>query len=319
MQMGAHLTPKSSNTETLHPNVNRVLPNPTPITKMCKHKRLVGQENISLDNARICSACLPGKKAPLVTCKVNKTKIDLVVDTGATITVFKKTRDLPKSKLRLKSATSHKASLYGPEWTNIQFGKQVFRFPVYEADITENLLGYDFIDAFEGIVNTKTKELELENNVRVPFKIVESQHKGDFGSGNLSYIVRANQKILLKPFVERQVSTKLETDLVADELELSDALLSMTINEPCLVPQTSEELATPSEPGEQTSTVGSELRTDGGDHALHDAISTNSTQSTNKKEMVWCATKTAATTNKEKGKKVIQPRERADIKSIWVC
>ena len=116
----------------------------------------------------------------MIQCSIESETKQVIIDTGATITVFKRTRNLPESKLRLKSATSHKAALYGPEWTDIKVGKQVYRFPVYEADISENLLGYDFLDTFEGVVNTKTQQLELEGDVKVPYKVVHSVHKGDF-------------------------------------------------------------------------------------------------------------------------------------------
>ena len=188
----------------------------------------------------------------MIQCSIENETKQVIIDTGATITVFKRTRNLPESKLRLKSATSHKAALYGPEWTDIKVGKQVYRFPVYEADISENLLGYDFLDTFEGVVNTKTRQLELEGDVKVPYKVVHSVHKGDFASGKVSYAIRANQKILLKPFVERQISTKLETDLEIDQVGLADALRDLTISGYTRLPEEDVRLATLSTPSEQS-------------------------------------------------------------------
>ena len=203
----------------------------------------------------------------MIQCLIENESKQVIIDTGATITVFRKTRNLPVSKLRLKSATSHKAALYGPEWTDIKVGGQVYRFPVYEADISENLLGYDFLDTFEGVVNTKTRQLELENNVQVPYTVVHSVHKGDFSSGKVSYAVRANQRILLKPFVERQISTKLETDLEIDEVGLADALRDLTISGYTRLPKEEQRLATLSTPEEQsihTNVTGSPTSNNGG-------------------------------------------------------
>ena len=184
-------------------NLKEPIIEPTPIMKACKHHKRTDKENMDPAQAVKCTACQPHKKGPMIQCSIENETKQVIIDTGATITVFKRTRNLPESKLRLKSATSHKAALYGPEWTDIKVGKQVYRFPVYEADISENLLGYDFLDTFEGVVNTKTQQLELEGDVKIPYKVVHSVHKGDFASGKVSYAIRANQKILLKPFVER--------------------------------------------------------------------------------------------------------------------
>ena len=77
--------------------------------------------NTNEDEDKRCDVCTAGKdspkfkSAPYIKCAVKGENVEALIDTGAQITVFKRTRmDLPKANLKMKSATSHKAALYGP-------------------------------------------------------------------------------------------------------------------------------------------------------------------------------------------------------------
>lgn len=119
-----------------------------------------------------------------------------------------------ESKLRLKSATSHKAKLYGPVETEIVISGHIFKYKVYEAEIEENLLGYDFLEYFGAVIRTKEKilEFELGQTIRTPFKIGHAKNRGKFASGEVYYVIRAGTKTVLKPFVEKELATVLYTD-----------------------------------------------------------------------------------------------------------
>lgn len=156
-----------------------------------------------------------GSKAPVLECVINGKSQDVVIDTGAVITVFKKShRNLTPSKLRLKSATSHKAILYGPVETDIIISGFNFKYRVYEAEIEENLLGYDFLESFGATIKTQERMLEFNVNIKItsPFRIGHAKSKGQFRSGEVYYTVRSENRTVLKPFVESKITTVLKTD-----------------------------------------------------------------------------------------------------------
>ncbi|KAK3918278.1 Gag-Pol polyprotein [Frankliniella fusca] len=166
-----------------------------------------------------CRACNINRMAPILKCRIEGKETYSVADTGATITVFKRTgRDLPQSKLRMKGATSHTGILFGPAMTRITINGKDYNYPVYEADIEENLLGFDFMDKYDAVIKVKNKEIYFGDN-KAPFEMGKSKEKGKFDSGKLFYTVRAGKDLILKPFVEKEISTFLETDFQADELE----------------------------------------------------------------------------------------------------
>jgi len=180
-----------------------------------------------------CSVCEAGldepkiRNAPYIKCTIFGKEIEALIDTGAQITILKRSRmDLPVAKLRMKSATSHKAILYGPVWTKIEIKGEPYPFPVYEADIGENLIGYDFLEFFDVRIRAKGRYIKIGSEQKVPFTVKKSPTKGKFNDGKLYYVVRANQRMLLRPFTNRQLETKLDADLKADELDGASAWLS---------------------------------------------------------------------------------------------
>jgi len=182
------------------------------------------------DHCKLCASCTnqhSRKCAPFVKCKIEGTETEAIVDTGAQITVFKRTRkDLPVAKLRMKSATAHKATLYGPKVTQIEINGKSYPYPVYEADVAENLIGYDFMDHYDARIRIRAKCLELGPVDKVPFRVDKSITKGQYGDGSLYYIVRANTRMLLRPMMHKELQTYVETDMKADELEEASAWLT---------------------------------------------------------------------------------------------
>ncbi|KAK3918320.1 Retrovirus-related Pol polyprotein from transposon 412 [Frankliniella fusca] len=118
----------------------------------------------------------------------------------------------------MKGATSHTGILYGPVMTKITIQGKDYNYPVYEANIEENLLGFDFMEKFDATIKVKRQEIYFGDN-KVPFQLGKSKERGNFDSGKLFYTVRAGKDLILRPFVEKEVSTFLETDFQADELE----------------------------------------------------------------------------------------------------
>lgn len=149
-----------------------------------------------------------------------------VVDTGAGITVFKRKRmELSVARLRMKNATAHSATLYGPVKTEIDIQGNTYTFPVYEANIAENLIKYDFLEKFNAKLQVREGWMMLGKH-KVPFKKSIPINKGDFEGSKLYYTVRTSHRVLLRPYVERQLQTELETDRTTDELGPPDALLA---------------------------------------------------------------------------------------------
>jgi len=182
------------------------------------------------DHCNLCASCInrtSKKCAPFVACTINGVLSEAIVDTGAQITVFKRTRrDLPVAKLKMKSATAHRATLYGPTLTQIELNGKKFPYPVYEAEVAENLIGYDFMDHFDARIRIRDKCLKLGPDHKVPFRVDKSITKGQFRDGNLYFVVRANRRMLLRPMMSRELQTKVETDLSADELGEASAWLT---------------------------------------------------------------------------------------------
>ncbi|XP_034249687.1 uncharacterized protein LOC117650391 [Thrips palmi] len=185
----------------------------------CTSKILNEEQHPDCDVCTSCKDVPKLRNAPYIKCEILGTQTEALLDTGAQITVLKRTRkDLPQAKLRLKSATAHRAPLYGPTWTDFQIKGKTYSFQVYEADISENLIGYDFMEHFDVRVHAKGRFAKFGSKVRVPFRVRKSPTKGKFDDGTLYYVVRANQRTLLRPFVTKKLETKLDADLEADEL-----------------------------------------------------------------------------------------------------
>jgi len=169
----------------------------------------------------------------VVDCQIEGVADEALLDTGAQITVFRRSnRKLPVARLRMKSATSHKASLYGPLWTDVKIGGKTYPFQVYEADIDENLLGYDFMDYYDADLKIKRRVLKLGKD-EIPFRVQKSENKGKFDDGKIYYAVRANHRMVLRPFVEKEVSTYLEVDTeeTVDELNVASMWVVPEVSE----------------------------------------------------------------------------------------
>ncbi|KAK3913068.1 Retrovirus-related Pol polyprotein from transposon 412 [Frankliniella fusca] len=156
----------------------------------------------------------------MIDCKILNVNKSGCIDTAAVITVIPRTRDLPVAKLKLKGVTSHKANLYGPAMTEFEIGGKVFKHNTYEADIHENILGIDFLHKFDAVIGIKKQVLEIGeglDRVQVPFTLGETKTARIYTTDRVAYTIRAEGSFKLRPFVEREIQTKLETDAVTDE------------------------------------------------------------------------------------------------------
>ncbi|KAK3925581.1 Transposon Ty3-I Gag-Pol polyprotein [Frankliniella fusca] len=156
----------------------------------------------------------------MIDCKILNVNKSGCIDTAAVITVIPRTRDLPVAKLKLKGVTSHKANLYGPAMTEFEIGGKVFKHNTYEADIHENILGIDFLHKLDAVISIKRQVLEIGeglDRVQVPFTLGETKTARIYTTDRVAYTIRAEGSFKLRPFVEREIQTKLETDAVTDE------------------------------------------------------------------------------------------------------
>ncbi|KAK3929552.1 Retrovirus-related Pol polyprotein from transposon 412 [Frankliniella fusca] len=156
----------------------------------------------------------------MIDCKILSVNKSGCIDTAAVITVIPRTRDLPVAKLKLKGVTSHKANLYGPALTEFEIGGKVFKHNTYEADIRENILGIDFLHKLDAVISIKRQVLEIGeglDRVQVPFTLGETKTARIYTTDRVAYTIRAESSFKLRPFVEREIQTKLETDAVTDE------------------------------------------------------------------------------------------------------
>ncbi|KAK3924609.1 Ubiquitin-like protein ATG12 [Frankliniella fusca] len=162
--------------------------------------------------------CTTVNTAPMIDCKILNVNKSGCIDTAAVITVIPRTRDLPVAKL--KRVTSHKPNLYGPAMTEFEIGGKVFKHNTYEADIHENILGIDFLHKFDAVIGIKKQVLEIGeglDRVHVPFTLGETKTARIYTTDRVAYTLRAEGSFKLRPFVEREIQTKLVTDAVTDE------------------------------------------------------------------------------------------------------
>ncbi|KAK3925038.1 Retrovirus-related Pol polyprotein from transposon 17.6 [Frankliniella fusca] len=128
----------------------------------------------------------------MIDCKILNVNKSGCIDTAAVITVIPRTRDLPIAKLKLKGVTSHKANLYGPAMTEFEIGGKGIKKQVLEIG--------------EGL-----------DRVQVPFTLGETKTARIYTTDRVAYTIRAEGSFKLRPFVEREIQTKLVTDAVTDE------------------------------------------------------------------------------------------------------
>ena len=176
-------------------------------------------------------ACETVPTAPIIDCEIEGQTEQCVIDTGAVITVIKKRRDLPISRLKLKGVTNHKANLYGPIDTTFKIQDRTFTFPVYEADITESLIGIDFLQRFEIQLDLKYNQIKfrksddasITDSSTVVFTLGKTKMKGVFKAGKVYYLVETANKSLLKP----NELTKVQAKLMVDDITQAIRVLSL--------------------------------------------------------------------------------------------
>ena len=68
----------------------------------------------------------------------------LVIDTGATISLFPHKSNNKPSSLQLTAANGQPISSWGDRWILLQFGNRRFEWSFHLADVAQPLLGADF-------------------------------------------------------------------------------------------------------------------------------------------------------------------------------
>lgn len=167
-----------------------------------------------------CGHCKTETTVPVIDCKIESItpKAKGVIDTAAVITVLARSRQLPEAKLRLKGITSHKAKLYGPKMTKFVIAGKEFNTLAYEADIEENILGIDFLDEHDAVIKVRKREMTLGSDCNVKLQMATSKCAKLYTAGSVYYTVRADQHVVLKPFMDFTLAAKLKVDQVTDEL-----------------------------------------------------------------------------------------------------
>ncbi|KAK3907537.1 Retrovirus-related Pol polyprotein from transposon 412 [Frankliniella fusca] len=212
---------ESEKTDKISSSLNVKPPVMSPDKELSKEKECSFQSENHREVLEVpCLVCTTVNTAPMIDCKILNVNKSGCIDTAAVITVIPRTRDLPVAKLKLKGVTSHKANLYGPAMTEFEIGGKVFKHNTYEADIHENILGIDFLHKFDAVIGIKKQVLEIGeglDRVQVPFTLGETKTARIYTTDRVAYTIRAEGSFKLRPFVEREIQTKLETDAVTDE------------------------------------------------------------------------------------------------------
>ncbi|KAK3917082.1 Retrovirus-related Pol polyprotein from transposon 412 [Frankliniella fusca] len=212
---------ESEKTDKISTSLNVKPPVMSPDKELSKEKECSFQSENHREVLEVpCLVCTTVNTAPMIDCKILSENKSGCIDTAAVITVIPRTRDLPIAKLKLKGVTSHKANLYGPAMTEFEIGGKVFKHNTYEADIHENILGIDFLHKFDAVIGIKKQVLEIGeglDRVQVPFTLGETKTARIYTTDRVAYTIRAEGSFKLRPFVEREIQTKLVTDAVTDE------------------------------------------------------------------------------------------------------